>query len=115
YPNDSYEEGKKLRLKQQYFFVSASLQDIVRGYKKDHGSLEGFSSFNAIQLNDTHPAVAIPELMRILTKLEGIEWNKAWGIVKAVFGYTNHTLLAEALEQWPVRYYEDLIPQIYEI
>lgn len=115
YPNDSYEEGKKLRLKQQYFFVSASLQDIVRRYKKENNSIEGFADKHAIQLNDTHPAVAIPELMRILTKLEGMEWHGAWKIVKNVFGYTNHTLMAEALEQWPVRYYEELIPQIYEI
>ena len=115
YPNDSYEEGKKLRLKQQYFFVSASLQDIVRRYKKENNSIDGFSDKHAIQLNDTHPAVAIPELMRILTKLEGMEWHSAWRIVKNVFGYTNHTLMAEALEQWPVRYYEELIPQIYEI
>jgi starch phosphorylase len=115
YPNDSYEEGKMLRLKQQYFFVSASLQDIVGRYKKENGSIEGFSDYHAIQLNDTHPAVAIPELMRLLTKIEGMEWHKAWGIVKKVFGYTNHTLMAEALEQWPVRYYEELIPQILEI
>ena len=115
YPNDSYEEGKKLRLKQQYFFVSASLQDIVRRYKRDNGGLGGFADNHSIQLNDTHPAVAIPELMRILTKLEGMEWNGAWKIVRTVFGYTNHTLMAEALEQWPVRYYEELIPQIYEI
>ena len=115
YPNDSYEEGKKLRLKQQYFFVSASLQDIVRRYKKENNSIEGFADKHAIQLNDTHPAVAIPELMRILTRLEGMEWHGAWKMVKNVFGYTNHTLMAEALEQWPVRYYEELIPQIYEI
>lgn len=115
YPNDSYEEGKKLRLKQQYFFVSASLQDIVRRYKKENNGIEGFADKHAIQLNDTHPAVAIPELMRILTKLEGMEWHSAWRIVKNVFGYTNHTLMAEALEQWPVRYYEELIPKIYEI
>ncbi len=115
YPNDSFEEGKKLRLKQQYFFVSASLQDIIRRYKEENGSINGFSSYNAIQLNDTHPAVAIPELMRLLTKSEGMDWHTAWGIVKSVFGYTNHTLMAEALEQWPVSYYEDLIPHIYEI
>ena len=115
YPNDSYEEGKMLRLKQQYFFVSASLQDIVGRYKKENRSMEGFSDYHAIQLNDTHPAVAIPELMRLLTKIEGMEWHKAWGIVKRVFGYTNHTLMAEALEQWPVRYYEEIIPQILEI
>lgn len=115
YPNDSYEEGKKLRLKQQYFFVSASLQDIIRNYKKNHSDFSEFHKLFSIQLNDTHPAVAIPELMRLLVHNEGVVFEDAWEIVKKTFGYTNHTLLAEALEEWPVRYYEELIPRIYEI
>lgn len=115
YPNDSNDSGKILRLKQQYFFVSASLQDIVRNYKKSHNSFENFSNLHAIQLNDTHPAVAIPELMRILTQLEHLSWEESWKIVVATFAFTNHTLLAEALEQWPVRLYKSLLPNIYEI
>ncbi len=115
YPNDSNEEGKKLRLKQQYFFVSASLQDLVRNHKSKYDSFDNFAKLHAIQLNDTHPAVAIPEMMRILTNLEGLKWEKAWEIVVDTFAYTNHTLLAEALEQWPVKLYKELIPSVYEI
>ncbi len=115
YPNDSNDEGKLLRLKQQYFFVSASLQDIVRKYKKTYKDFNEFANLHAIQLNDTHPAVAIPELMRILTELERLSWEEAWEIVVNTFGYTNHTLLAEALEQWPVRLYKSLLPNIFEI
>lgn len=115
YPNDSYEEGKKLRLKQQYFFVSASLQDIIRNYKKSGNDLRNLYKDSSIQLNDTHPAVAIPELMRLLTKVEGLHWDESFEIIRSTFGYTNHTLLAEALEQWPIRYYEELLPEIYEI
>ncbi len=115
YPNDSNREGKLLRLKQQYFFVSASLQDIVRNFKKNHDSFDEFPNLHAIQLNDTHPAVAIPELMRILTQLENISWEEAWDVVVNTFGYTNHTLLAEALEQWPVRLYKSLLPNIFDI
>ncbi|MGM0396616.1 MAG: glycogen/starch/alpha-glucan phosphorylase [Bacillota bacterium] len=115
YPNDSYEEGKMLRLKQQYFFVSASLQDMLRKFKKKNLDFEKFPDFHSIQLNDTHPAVAIPELMRLLTRKEGINWDVAWNITKSTFAYTNHTLLAEALEQWPERYYQELIPQVYKV
>lgn len=115
YPNDSNDEGKLLRLKQQYFFVSASLQDIVRTYKKSHDNFDEFANLHAIQLNDTHPAVAIPELMRILTQLENLSWEKAWNIVINTFAYTNHTLLAEALEQWPVRLYKSLLPNVFDI
>lgn len=115
YPNDSNDEGKLLRLKQQYFFVSASLQDIIRNYKKKYDNFDEFSKLHAIQLNDTHPAVAIPEMMRLLTEVEGLNWNKAWEIVVDTFAYTNHTLMAEALEQWPVRLYEHLLPRIYNI
>lgn len=115
YPNDSNDAGKLLRLKQQYFFVSASLQDIVREYKKTHDNFNDFASLHAIQLNDTHPSVAIPELMRILTQEENLRWEDSWNIVVNTFGYTNHTLLAEALEQWPVRLYKSLLPNIYDI
>ena len=116
YPNDSTDEGKKLRLKQQYFFVSASLQDIVKRYKKVHGSnFDSFAEFTAIQLNDTHPVIAIPELMRIFIDIEGISWEKAWSIVEKTFAYTNHTILAEALEKWWVGLYEQVVPRIYQI
>ncbi|SHK34047.1 maltodextrin phosphorylase [Anaerobranca californiensis DSM 14826] len=115
YPNDSTDEGKLLRLKQQYFFVSASLQDLVRKHKAKYNTLENFHKLHAIQLNDTHPAVAIPEMMRILTKVEGLEWSKAWEIVVNTFAYTNHTLLAEALEQWSIKLYKKLLPEIYTI
>lgn len=116
YPNDSTDEGKKLRLKQQYFFVSASLQDIVKRYKKVHGNdFDKFAEFTAIQLNDTHPVIAIPELMRIFVDIEGISWEKAWSIVEKTFAYTNHTILAEALEKWWVGLYEQVVPRIYQI
>ncbi len=116
YPNDSTDEGKKLRLKQQYFFVSASLQDIVKRYKKVHGNDFGkFSDFTAIQLNDTHPVIAIPELMRIFIDIEGMSWEKAWSIVEKTFAYTNHTILAEALEKWWVGLYQQVVPRIYQI
>lgn len=116
YPNDSTDEGKKLRLKQQYFFVSASLQDILRKYKKIHGSnFDEFPSYVAIQLNDTHPVIAIPELMRLFVDLEGLSWEKAWSIVEKTFSYTNHTILAEALEKWWVGLYEQVVPRVYQI
>lgn len=116
YPNDSTDEGKKLRLKQQYFFVSASLQDILRKFKKIHGrNFDKFAEFTAIQLNDTHPVIAIPELMRLLLDVEGVSWEKAWEIVEKTFSYTNHTILAEALEKWWVGLYEQVVPRVYQI
>lgn len=116
YPNDSTDEGKKLRLKQQYFFVSASLQDILRKYKRIHGNnFDEFPSYVAIQLNDTHPVIAIPELMRLFVDLEGISWEKAWSIVEKTFSYTNHTILAEALEKWWIGLYEQVVPRVYQI
>lgn len=116
YPNDSTNEGKKLRLKQQYFFVSASLQDILRKFKLTHGNdFAKLPEFAAIQLNDTHPVIAIPELMRLLYDVEGLEWNDAWDIVQKTCAYTNHTILAEALEKWWIRLYEEVVPRIYEI
>ncbi|MCW8961996.1 MAG: glycogen/starch/alpha-glucan phosphorylase [Ignavibacteriaceae bacterium] len=119
YPNDSYVEGKFLRLKQQYFFVSATLQDIIRKYKINHESLDKFAEKNAIQLNDTHPVIAIPELMRILIDDEGLSWKKAWEITTKTFAYTNHTVVPEALEEWSLQLFEELLPRhiqiVYEI
>lgn len=119
YPNDNVFEGKELRLKQEYFFVSATLQDIVRRYKKSYKNFDSFAEKNAIQLNDTHPAIAIPELMRILVDIEGLSWEDAWVITTNTFAYTNHTVLPEALEKWPVELFEYLLPRhlqvIYEI
>ncbi|MBP7461235.1 MAG: glycogen/starch/alpha-glucan phosphorylase, partial [Candidatus Delongbacteria bacterium] len=119
YPNDSSEEGKYLRLKQQYFFVSASLQDIIRKYKINHKKYDLFAEKTAIQLNDTHPVIAIPELMRILLDEEGLGWDFAWEITTKTFAYTNHTVVPEALEEWPVSLMETLLPRhmqiIYEI
>ncbi len=115
YPNDSNDEGKKLRLKQQYFFVSASIQDLVNKHLIKYNNFDNFSQMHAIQLNDTHPAVAIPELMRILTVNHNLEWDRAWDIVINTFAYTNHTILKEALEVWSVDLYRYLLPNVYEI
>ena len=120
YPNDSSVNGKELRLKQQYFLCSASLQDIVKRFKKSHGNdWKLFPERVAIQLNDTHPAISIAEMMRILVDLEDLGWDEAWEIVTKTFAYTNHTLMPEALEKWPVSLFERLLPRhlqiIYEI
>lgn len=115
YPNDSYVEGKFLRLKQQYFFVSATLQDIIRKYKINHPAIEKFAEKNAIQLNDTHPVIAIPELMRILIDQEGLSWVKAWNITSKTFAYTNHTVVPEALEEWSLQLFEELLPRHTQI
>jgi len=119
YPNDNVFEGRELRLKQEYFFVTATLQDIIRRYKKSYTSFDKFSDKVAIQLNDTHPAVAIAELMRILVDEEALDWDKSWEITISTFGYTNHTILPEALERWPVSLFEYVLPRhiqiIYEI
>jgi len=119
YPNDNVFEGKELRLKQEYFFVSATMQDIIRRYKKTHSGFKDFHEMVAIQLNDTHPAIAIPELMRILVDEEGLSWEDSWEITVKTFGYTNHTILPEALEKWPVTLMEKVLPRhmqiIYEI
>jgi len=115
YPNDNSESGKELRLVQQYFFVSCSLQDIIRRYFAGHDGWEDFHKFNVIQLNDTHPAVAVPELMRILIDEHGIAWEKAWEITRKTFNYTNHTLLPEALEKWSVPLFERILPRHLEI
>ena len=116
YPNDSTEAGKMLRLTQQYFFCACSLKDILRRYNRaHHHDYTAFASKIAIQLNDTHPAIAVAELMRLLLDEEGLAWDSAWKIVTDVFAYTNHTLLPEALEKWPVYLFERLLPRHLEI
>jgi starch phosphorylase len=115
YPNDRTAEGRELRLKQQFFFVSASLQDIVRRFLTAHTNLDLFPDKVAIQLNDTHPAVAIPELMRLLMDLHHLSWDRAWSITQRTFSYTNHTLMPEALETWPVALFEQLLPRHLQI
>ncbi len=115
YPNDNYTKGKILRLKQEYFLVSASLYDIIRQYKVNHKDMSKFHEKVAIQLNDTHPAMAVPELMRILVDEEGIEWNKAWDITVKTCAYTNHTVLPEALECWPLDIMNTLLPRHMKI
>jgi starch phosphorylase len=115
YPNDQNQAGKELRLRQEYFFVACSLADIVRRYLKGHEDFRAFPDRVAIQLNDTHPAVAIAELMRILVDEKQVPWDEAWNVTVATFAYTNHTLLAEALEMWPVSFFERLLPRHLEI
>ncbi len=119
YPNDQSDEGKALRLKQQYFFVACSIADMVRRFKKGHSDFTIFPDKFAIQLNDTHPAIAVAELMRVLIDQEALDWNAAWSIVQRSIAYTNHTLMPEALERWPVALFERLLPRhlqiIYEI
>jgi starch phosphorylase len=115
YPNDEMMEGKKLRLKQQYFFVSCSLQDMMNIHLRFDGKPEEFYKRWAIQLNDTHPSVAVAELMRILVDVHQIDWETAWGCTCKTFSYTNHTLLPEALEKWPVGLFQYLIPRVLEI
>jgi starch phosphorylase len=115
YPDDSTPQGKELRLKQQYFFVSASLQDILATHLSEGRTLASMPDSIAIQLNDTHPAVAIPELMRLLVDEHGLSWADSWQITTGVFSYTNHTLLPEALETWPVEMFERLLPRHLQI
>lgn len=115
YPDDRTYQGKELRLKQQHFFVSATLQDIVRRYKDQHGNFDDFANKVAIQLNDTHPAVGVPELMRILIDDEGLDWSSAWEKVQKVFSFTNHTVLPEYLEKWPVELMQTVLPRHLQI
>lgn len=119
YPNDNVSQGRELRLKQEYFFTAASLADIVRRFKKENRDLSDIPSKVAIQLNDTHPAISIPELMRILVDIEKLDWDTAWNITVNTFAYTNHTIMPEALETWPVQMMEKMLPRhlqiIYEI
>jgi starch phosphorylase len=115
YPSDDISEGQELRLKQQYFFVCATFQDILRRYLKDNKSFDDFPNQVAVQLNDTHPSIAIPELMRILLDIEGLGWEQAWDICVRTFAYTNHTLMPEALETWPVDMLGRVLPRHLEI
>lgn len=115
YPEDNHMEGKALRLKQQYFFVSASIQSIIRDFKKQGNNIRDFAKKRAIHINDTHPALAIPELMRILIDDERMSWEEAWDITTRTFAYTNHTVMEEALEKWPVELFSSLLPRIWGI
>lgn len=115
YPNDDTNEGKKLRLKQQYFFSCASLTDIIRKHKARFGTLDNLADYISIQLNDTHPVISIPELIRQLVDYEGYTFEKAFEMVKKIFNYTNHTVMQEALEKWWIGLVEELLPRIYEI
>jgi len=115
YPEDNHREGKSLRLKQQYFFVSATVQSICRQHKLEYGTLRNFHEKHIIQINDTHPTLVIPELMRILLDQEGYSWDDAWFIVSRSVAYTNHTVLAEALERWPQDLVQELLPRVWQI
>lgn len=115
YPADNHYEGKSLRLRQQYFFVSASVQNIVKNYLKDHENLDCLADHVAIHVNDTHPTLCIPELMRILLDEYGYDWDSAWKIVTGTVSYTNHTVMAEALEKWPQNLFSSLLPRIDQI
>ena len=115
YPNDNHRKGKELRLKQQYFFVSASIQRAIAKFKKNHDDLKDLPNKVTFQMNDTHPTVAVAELMRILIDEEGLSWDEAWDITTKTVAYTNHTIMAEALEKWPIEIFEALLPRIYQI
>ena len=115
YPNDNHMAGKELRLKQQYFFISASVQRAIAKYKETHDDIRKFHEKVTFQLNDTHPTVAVAELMRILVDEEGLEWDEAWEITRKTCAYTNHTILAEALEKWPIHFLEKAVPQLLPI
>ncbi|MBQ8599513.1 MAG: glycogen/starch/alpha-glucan phosphorylase, partial [Oscillospiraceae bacterium] len=114
YPNDTMKAGKQLRLKQEYFFTSASLQDILKKFKAKHGSYDRLPELLAVQLNDTHPILAIPELLRLLCA-DGVSWDKALSMAKEIFSYTNHTVMAEAMERWDVELMKSVVPQIFPI
>ena len=115
YPNDNHYAGKELRLKQQYFFVSASVQAAVAKYKKAHSDIHKLYEKVTFQLNDTHPTVTVAELMRILLDEEGLTWEEAWEITTKTCAYTNHTIMSEALEKWPIELFSRLLPRIYQI
>ena len=115
YPNDNHYAGKELRLKQQYFFISASVQDAIAHYKRHHTDIRKFYEKATFQMNDTHPTVAVAELMRILLDEEGLEWDDAWEVTTKTVAYTNHTIMAEALEKWPIELFSRLLPRIYQI
>ena len=115
YPNDNHVKGKELRLKQQYFFISASVQRAIKKYKEKHDDIHKFYEKASFQLNDTHPTVAVAELMRILLDEENLEWDEAWEITTKTCAYTNHTIMAEALEKWPIELFSRLLPRVYQI
>ncbi|MET0091711.1 MAG: glycogen/starch/alpha-glucan phosphorylase [Candidatus Thiodiazotropha sp.] len=115
YPNDASENGKELRLRQQYFLASASIKDVIREWRESHANFNDFADKNCFQLNDTHPSVSVAELMRQLMDEHGLPWNKAWEITRRTMAYTNHTLLPEALERWPVKLFHCLLPRLLEI
>ncbi len=115
YPNDNHRKGKELRLKQQYFFVSASIQRAIAKFKKNHSDLHDLPKKVVFQMNDTHPTVTVAELMRILVDEEGMGWDEAWEITTHCVAYTNHTIMAEALEKWPIEIFQSLLPRIYQI
>ena len=115
YPNDNHYAGKELRLKQQYFFISASVQRAVAKYKETHPDVRKFYEKNVFQLNDTHPTVAVAELMRVLLDEEGLPWDVAWDVTTKTCAYTNHTIMSEALEKWPIDLFSRLLPRIYQI
>ena len=115
YPNDNHYAGKELRLKQQYFFVSASVQAAIEKYKKKHSDIRKFYEKATFQMNDTHPTVAVAELMRILLDEEGLEWDEAWEVTTKTVAYTNHTIMSEALEKWPIELFSRLLPRVYQI
>ncbi len=115
YPNDNHYAGKELRLKQQYFFISASVQEAVEKYMRKHDDIHHFADKNIFQLNDTHPTVAVPELMRVLMDDYALSWDEAWDVTKKTCAYTNHTIMSEALEKWPIELFSRLLPRIYQI
>lgn len=115
YPNDNHYQGKELRLKQQYFFISATIQQVIRKFKQNHDDIRMLPEKVAFHINDTHPSLTIPELMRILMDDEGLKWGEAWEICQRTCAYTNHTIMSEALEKWPIELFSRLLPRIYQI
>ena len=115
YPNDNHYAGKELRLKQQYFFISASLQELIAKYKREHDDIKKLYEKVTIQMNDTHPTVSVAELMRLLMDQEGLEWDEAWEVTTKTCAYTNHTIMSEALEKWPIDLFQRLLPRVYQI
>ena len=115
YPNDNHYSGKELRLKQQYFFISATLQTVLKKFKQKHDNIYDLPNKVIFQMNDTHPTVAVPELMRLLLDEEGLDWDAAWSIATKCLAYTNHTIMSEALEKWPIDLFKSLLPRVYQI
>ena len=115
YPNDETREGKKLRLRQEYFFSAAAIADLVRKHKARFGSLDSFAEYNSVQMNDTHPVIALPEFIRVLIREEGYTFDKAFGMAQKVFAYTNHTIMPEALEKWDAGLVEEVVPDVYAV